>query len=368
MTRAAARTFGPCAAAMYLLMLTAPLRAPGRSVELHLGRPLEIGRQEITFGSVASICEGHDGNFFVLDGKELKVFEFSSEGRLLRAFGQKGQGPGDFQSPDLILLTARKEIAVHEISYVSSFREDGTFIRRLELNGRLGLVSLGPDRFLGWQWRPESRQQIMLDGKNNVVATFYSQPRDSFSTLLVDETGRAVMFNYSSDVYVPELLFGYGGGMGLVGISDRYDLTLLDGNGAVTGSIRRDVRPGKVSGREREYLEGQIREFAKARNWPSRAVAEMVKKIPGSKVLIRAVRVSPRNVFVFRVADDVTREDGPAPVDIFSHRAEFLGSATMSGIPLFVSDKAMYFVEMDEAGNEYVKRTEFSLGSDGGTR
>ncbi|MGA2534172.1 MAG: hypothetical protein ABSG19_14185 [Candidatus Aminicenantales bacterium] len=350
-----------CVSVFSLLGFAIALIPAERQVEISLGKSLELGRQELSFGAITSICEDHEGNFLVLDGKEFKVLKFSPGGKLLLKFGQKGQGPGDFQSPDLIVLTPQNEIAVHEISYVSFFKADGTFARRQELNGRLGLVYLGPNRFLAWDWHPDSRQQIMLDGKNNVVATFHAQPRNSFSTVLTDETGRAVMFNYVSDIYVPDLIFGYGGGVGLVGISSRYDLTLLDGGGRVIGSVRRDLKPGKMSGGEKAFLGENIREFAKVRNWPAHAVRDLVNRIPDFKAIIRAVRISPRHVYVFRVPENVTREDSAMPVDVFSLRGEFLGSTTMNKIPLFISGTAMYFVEADDSGNEYLRRTEYSF-------
>jgi hypothetical protein len=350
-----------CVFVFSLLGFAIALIPAERQLEISLGKSLEIGRQELLFGSITSICEDNGGNFLVLDGKEFKVLKFSPEGKLLLKFGQKGQGPGDFQSPDLIILTPQNEIAVHEISYVSFFKADGAFARRQELNGRLGLVYLGPNRFLAWDWHPDSRQQIMLDGQNKVVATFHAQPRNSFSTALTDGTGRAVMFNYMSDVYVPELLFGYGGGVGLVGISTLYDLTLLDGSGRVIGSVRRDLKPRRMSSGERAFLEGEIRDFAKARNWPGRAVQNLVNKIPNFKAIIRAVRISPQHVFVFRVPQDITSEDSAVPVDVFSPRGEFLGSTTLTQIPVFISATAMYFVETDDSGNEYLQRTEYSF-------
>jgi hypothetical protein len=344
-----------------ILSLAIALIPADRQVEINLGTSLEIGRRELLFGSIASICEDNQGNFFVLDGKEFRVFKFSPEGRLLLKFGQKGQGPGDLQSPHMIVLTPQAEVAILEDFYVSFFKADGIFIRRLELNGRFGLIYVGPDRFLGWIWMPESRQQVMLDGQNEIIATFHSQPRDSFSTALADETGRAVMFNYISDTYVPELLFAYGGGEGLVGISTLYDLTLLDGSGRVIGSVRRDLKPGRMSSREKAFLEGEILDFSKARNWPGRAVRDLVNKIPDFKAIIRAVRISPRHVFVFRVAQDITTEDSPRPIDVFSLRGEFLGSTTLTQIPLFISGTAMYLVEADDSGNEYLRRTEYSF-------
>jgi hypothetical protein len=356
-----------CAVLLMFFSAVLALFPKGKQVEINFGASVEIGRRELLFGSITSICEDERGNFLVLDGKEFSVLKFSPEGKLLSKFGQKGQGPGDFQTPDLIVLTPQNEIAVHEISFISFFKTDGTFIRRLELNGRLGLVYLGPNRFLAWQWTPDSRQQIMLDAKNNVVGTFHAQLRSSFSTTLADETGRSVMFNYSSDVYVPELLFGYCGGVGLIGISNLYNFSLLDEDGRVTVSIRRNLRAGKISGNERRFLEQEVRDFAKARNWPGPAVRELVKKIPDDKVIIRAVRISPRYAFVFLVPEDITRPDNAIPVDVFSPQGEFLGRTMMNKVPLFISGKAMYFVEADDSGNEYLRRVGFSLKRDGET-
>ena len=344
-----------------LLGLMAALAPPERQVEIHFGKSLEIGRSEFLFGSIASICEGSEGSFYVLDDKEFKVFRFSPEGRLIQKFGGKGQGPGDFQSPNLIVFTTQAEIAVLENFYVSFFKTAGIFIRRLNLSDRLGLSYIGPDRFLCWDWLPAGRNQMMVDGQNTIKATFHTQPMDTFSTTLIDETGQAVGFNYTSNVYVPELLSGYGGGVSLSGISSLYNLTLLDENGRAIGSVQRDVMPGKISGRERAYLEREFREFVATRGWPGRIVREFINKIPDFKTIISAVRISPQHVFVFRVAQDITREDIAIPVDVFSSRGEFFGSTTLIQVPLFISGKSMYFVETDNSGNEYLRRSEYSL-------
>jgi len=344
-----------------LFGLMAALAPPERQVEIKFGKSLEIGRSEFLFGSIASICEDSEGCFYVLDDKEFKVFRFSPEGRLIQNFGGKGQGPGDFQSPHDIIFTTRGEIVVPDIFFLSFFKTDGTFLRRLTLNDRLVSGYIGPDRFLCWDWQPAGRRQMMVDGQNNIKATFHTQPMETFQTSLVDESGRAVGFNYSSDVYVPELLFGYGGGMALVGISSLYDLTLLDESGRIAGSVQRDVRPGKISGAEKAYLEREIRDIVAARGWPGPIAREFIKKIPDSKTIIRAVRLSPRHVFIFRFADDITREVGGMPVDVFSHRDEFFGSTTLMQIPLFISGKMMYFVETDDSGNEYLRRSDYSV-------
>jgi hypothetical protein len=333
-----------------------------KSVGLTLGPAMEIGREESLFASIASVCEDNELNFYVLDRMEHAVFKFSPEGRLLIRFGRKGQGPGDFQSPGQIVFTPDGELAVLEdLYYVSFLTTDGTFIRRLDLNGRLGLGFIGLDRYYGWIWRPDDRQQLMVDAENKILRTFHALPKDLFSVNLPDETGRLVMFNYSHDAYVPRFLYDHGGRLSAVGISDRYEIELLDEQGRTVTTIRRDLKPQKLSGREKDYLERTVREFAKSKGWPDRVARELGKKIPATKNFIGAVRIPPQYVFVFRFPPDISAEKAPSPVDIFTKKDEFLGTTEFPDIPLFISDKTAYFVKSDDSGNVYLLRADYSL-------
>jgi hypothetical protein len=333
-----------------------------KSAGIKLGSELEVGRKELLFGSIASICEDEDSNFYVLDQREQRIFKFSADGKPLSKFGQRGQGPGDFQSPGQVVFTSQGELAVLEdLYYVSFLKPDGTFIRRLDLNGRLGLGYLGPDRFYAWDWQPEGRQQLMVDAKNGIIKTFHTLARDQFSVNLPDETGRRVMFNYSHEAYVPQFLYAHGGSLSAVGISDRYEVLLLDETGRSAGTITRDLKPGKFSARERSFLEHELQEFAKSKGWPGRVARELGKKIPTLKNAIKAVRISPQNVLIFRFPEDITAEKPDHPVDVFALDGEFLGTAQLPEVPLLVTGKAMYFVRIDETGNIYLLRAEYSL-------
>jgi len=332
------------------------------TLTIKLESPLDIGRKELLFGSIVSVCEDNELNFFVLDRMEHRVLKFSPDGRLLMKFGQEGQGPGDFQSPGQIVFTSQGELAVLEdLYYVSFFKTDGTFIRRLDLNGRLGIGFIGPDRLYGWIWRPEDQQQVMVDAKNNIIETFHIIARDLFSVNLPDETGRAVMFNYSHDSYVPRFLYGHSSRLSAVGISDRYEISLLDERGQQAGTIIRDLKPQKFSAKEKDYLERGLREFTKSKGWPSHVTRELGKKIPPYKNMISTVRVSLKNIFVFRLPPDITAENGLVPVDIFSRKGEYVGTGGLPEIPVFVSGAAFYFSRADLDGNVYLARQPYSL-------
>jgi hypothetical protein len=348
---------------MAFFVIAAPIvLGQEKATNIKLEKPLEIGRKELLFGSIVSVCEDDELNFYVLDRTERKVFKFSPDGRLLATFGQEGQGPGDFQSPGQIVFTSQGELAVLEdLYYVSFFKTDGTFMRRLDLNGRLGLGFIGPDRFYGWIWRPEDQQQVMVDAKDNVLRAFHTIARDLFSVNLPDETGRAVMFNYSHDSYVPQFLYSYSSRLSAVGISDRYEISLLDEKGQPAGTIVRDLERQKFSSKEKDYLERELREFAKSKGWPGRVARELGKKIPPFKNIVQAVRVSPENIFVFRIPPDITAENGLLPVDIFSRKGGYIGISGLPEIPVFISGGTIYFSRAEVDGNVYLVRQPYSL-------
>jgi len=335
---------------------------PESPVTIKLGQPLEIGRAELLFGSIVSVCEDDKGDFYVLDKREQKVLKFSPDGRRLGAFGRKGQGPGDFQSPGRIAFTPAGELAVFEdIALVSFHRTDGAFLRRLDLSGRLGLGYIGPDLFYGWEWEPEAQRQVLVDARNAVISAFHSIPRDRFSAALPDETGRMVMFNYSHEAYVPGFLYDHSAGLSAVGISDRYEIALLDGKGHAPATLRRDLERLRINAREREFLERRLADFVKSKNWPDRVARELAKKIPAVKAIVRAVLVSPTRIFVFRFPPDITAERALFPVDVFTREGAYLGTAELPEVPLCISRGAMYFEREDADGNVYLARQSYAL-------
>jgi hypothetical protein len=337
-------------------------QARSNGLAIDLGQPLEIGRSELLFGSIVSVCEDGKGDFYVLDQREQKVLKFSPDGRRLGAFGRKGQGPGDFQSPGRIAFTPPGELAVFEdIALVSFHKTDGAFIRRLDLSGRLGLGYIGPDRFYGWEWEPEAQRQVLVDAKNALIATLHAIPRDRFSAVLPDETGRMVMFNYSHEAYVPRFLYAYSDGLSAVGISDRYEIALFDGKGQAAATLRRDLPAPKIGAKERDFLERGLADFVKSKNWPDRVARELAKKIPAVKAVVRAVLVSATRIFVFRFPPDITAEPARFPVDVFTRDGAYLGTAELPDVPLFISRGAMYFAREDAEGNVYLVKRSYSL-------
>jgi len=76
-----------------------------------------------------------DGSIFAASSRQHKVFKFDSNGNLIKAFGQKGQGPGDFNHPGDLSILDKKYLVVGEYALshrISLFDLEGHFVKVLK--------------------------------------------------------------------------------------------------------------------------------------------------------------------------------------------------------------------------------------------
>ena len=330
--------------------------------EIRFGTPLTIGPDQFFFGSLTDICEDREGGFYVLDRTESTVHKFSREGTHLLSFGRKGQGPGDLSFPSRITLTPKGEIAVSEdMGQVNLFRTDGGFIRRITLPGRLDPAYVGENRFYAWIWRPEDRQQVLVDTNNAIVATFGSVAKDAFSASIPDSSGRRVMFNYSREEYSPGFVFRRSRSLSAVALTDRYHIRILDREGRIISEIKREVEPSPIAGPERAFFRRALEKIAAEKNWPGKVINDLMKDIPDSKVHFSDVFLNADYVFVFRIPADITDPRSLKPVDLFLTGGRFLGSLEFPEKPAAMSDSQAYFARSDDEGNITLIRRPFTV-------
>jgi hypothetical protein len=336
---------------------------PGqKKIKLEIDKILELGKQDLLFGSIASVCEDEDRNFYVLDKSEHQVFKFSPEGKLILTFGQKGQGPGDFQNPHLITCSLQNHVVVADELYnVSFLNPDGTFVKRIHLDGRLGVGFIGENRYYAWIWQPEDQKQVMVDSQNTMVESFYRVPKDLFSVSAPDSSGRLVMFNFARHEYSPSLLFAHFGRYSAVAVGDRYNILILDQEGRILRRIQREIQPERISKQEKKYLINHIEKHSRQMGWPKSVVRKIIKKVPDEKVFFDRILLTEKHVFVFRIKEDIAKDTGQIPVDIFSIQGEFLGTCQVAGKPIFLSDRDMYFDRSDPAGNLYLVKSAYKI-------
>ena len=135
----------PVAAALLFLLGLPAAAAPSRFLDLYktgrvviepdpsFGKSVDWG--SFFFDDSQDMAVAPDGSIFVANTIENCILKFDAAGRLVKKFGQKGQGPGDFVSPmDLSILDGRflvsNEYATNR--RISLFNLDGTFHKLLK--------------------------------------------------------------------------------------------------------------------------------------------------------------------------------------------------------------------------------------------
>lgn len=133
------------AAMAVFMLISRPLSAHISLLELYKTGPIII-KPDPSFGKSTnweSFYFDHridftiapDGSIFAVNLSENNIVKFDSTGKLVKEFGQKGQGPGDFIAPDNPSILDGSYLVVGEYATnrrITLFNLDGTFFRLLK--------------------------------------------------------------------------------------------------------------------------------------------------------------------------------------------------------------------------------------------
>lgn len=96
-----------------------PVPPPGVSSTVILKEDLIVGtetaKEDYWFSMLNSIAVDDSGNIYTLDPKDIKIRVFNPNGKLLRTFGRKGQGPAEFQGPGSMKIMPDGNLAVYDV-------------------------------------------------------------------------------------------------------------------------------------------------------------------------------------------------------------------------------------------------------------
>lgn len=116
-------------AASLALLAPAPLAAQrADTVKLALLWSVVEGEHDTadSLGVLSGIAMDIDGNVYVSDREEHKIWVFDPLGRSLRSIGRRGQGPGEFQAPTGIAVSPDLRLYVRDQNNVTRFVLDPT--------------------------------------------------------------------------------------------------------------------------------------------------------------------------------------------------------------------------------------------------
>jgi len=108
--------------------------SPDGKVLLTLGKAGVTGEGPDTFNSPSAVIVAPNGDIFVADGHggntNARVVKFSSSGKFIKAWGKKGTGPGEFDTPHALAFDAKGRLFVGDRANrrIQIFDQDGKFL------------------------------------------------------------------------------------------------------------------------------------------------------------------------------------------------------------------------------------------------
>jgi hypothetical protein len=234
-----------------------PAPPGGSPRSLTLQHDLTIGEDDTDpnsmFSELRSIQIDDQENIYALDMKETKVKVYDKNGKFLRSFGKKGQGPGEIDRPYRMEMNRAGNIVLADMGNrkLIVYAPDGTCIKELPTGKNWALARLKFDSnnniyaetrtFEETKWTSELKK---FDPDFKPLATFASFEEKRLDQRLI----RAFSPVFSLQIRSDDLL------VWTIAQSDKYEFTIPDGAGKTVKRIIRAYDPVKIAGTMKDKL------------------------------------------------------------------------------------------------------------------
>jgi len=324
----------------------------GKAINVALKEDLRIGdkpeEKNDLFFDIRSACVDHEGQIIVLDWKEIKIKIFDRNGKLIRSFGKKGKGPQEWDQPQDISLTPDNHILLFDGGNLrlSVYTRNGQCLSEIPL-GTLFPRSARMDN--------EGNILACVLTRNSTEKTFRIVKHDAnLASLSVVATVRAAAGPGHNNTYPEWLLYEvYGQHEWIWAFTDKYEMTIIDGQGIIKKKIIKDYDPAKVTESDKKAFIENVKKVA----------GEGAREILPSLIfpltfppIISFKTDEKRRVYVKTYETD---NRGNAFYDIFNAEGRyFCRFSHPANENLFAvrNDEAYFIVKEDEEGLPLIKR------------
>jgi len=229
-----------------------PVPPKGSPSCIALKPDLVIGRQakneEYMFYDLRSVQVDDQENIYALDWKEIKIKVFDKNGKPLRSFGQRGQGPGEMSMPTRMVISPGNNLIIDDMgnSKLIFYSLDGMFIKEIPM---------------GKYW---SAFSFTFDSKDNIYAYTRSYGEAMISELKkFDSNLKPVATiasfeerrNPSEQAFSARISHNVTRDDNVIWlITSKYELTVVNSEGRTIKRILKDYDPVKITKKIKEDL------------------------------------------------------------------------------------------------------------------
>jgi hypothetical protein len=302
-------------------------------IELSLGGA--GGKEEYYFSSINHIYVDDEDRIHLTDYKESHVRIFDEEGKHLRTIGRRGEGPGELIRPRDVFITSQKQIVVADMRKLSLnfYTNEGEFLRSKTFGFLLFGTAMDSEGNIYGVVMTGSRDQSIMelrkfDSDFNVLHKICSSPLSPTGTFKVGLP--SVYFQLAKD------------GRLVYGISDRYEIKIMDITGNVVKVIKKKYDPVEIT-------EQEIEKF-KEMEQPGLKI-----EIPKYYQAFMGILVDEEGNIIVQTFEKPENGEGHY-YDFFDSEGKYIARFSLNIFPRIWKKNRFYTIEEGTAGFHVVRR------------
>ncbi|MEE8604169.1 MAG: 6-bladed beta-propeller [Candidatus Aminicenantaceae bacterium] len=311
-----------------------------------------IGESEApdkAFSQLSSFVVDDDGIVYALDFKEQKIKVFDDAGQFVRAFGEKGQGPGELQMPAGIFLSPDNRLAVNDAQArkIAYFTKQGKYIEHKSYATRLQLTTLMMDsqgNFMGRELKLEGQEMffeiVKLDAD---MKSLFSLDKLEFPNPL---SGKKINLMDAISIFQFDSV-----GTIYYGRNRDYEINMYTPEGKHVKSVRKEYQPQKITEEDKEEILSRLDSVPNTGPINLREMFEFPKMFPP----FQTFSVDESNRIIVRTWEKGKEKDEFVH-DIFDPEGRFIAQFTSKiNVSVWKNGKA-YAIDENEEGFNIIKK------------
>ncbi|MBW1802505.1 MAG: 6-bladed beta-propeller [Deltaproteobacteria bacterium] len=276
------------------------------------------------------------GKIFIanLKAKENHIFILNEDGDLLSAFGGKGQGPGELQSPKELVISNQDEVFITDMGKVAVFSNTGRFIREFRIDNEYHkIIPLNKDRCLAVAVKlsedlSQSFQVILCSSGMEELRILDSSKIESFKKAVKVNIIPTLVHFEKSDNHI------------YTGNTDEYEIRVFDFDGNLLRRIKKEDAAVSLSAKDKEEYEQRLQRY------PPQIRESFF--IPDAFPPIKDI-VALGDKWLF-VQTYEAPNDESSYYDIFNASGEFIGQTEFEGDQVKFKGDRVYCLKQKESG------------------
>jgi len=304
--------------------------------------------KEEMFQNIVSLVIDDAGNIYILDKKAANIKIFNNNGNFLKIIGRRGEGPGEFVSPENVALSPNNELYVYDSRRftIQVFSIDGKF--KTQIPFAMSLVE-GP-KFTS-KGEIIASHVVMTENPKFVLKKFNNEmePVLTYTSIPMLKPPRVNIFVYT---FYNDLKWEVGPKSEIVwGVmtSPKYDFFVHDEDGKYTKKITKEFTPTELT--KAEYKKLMKKWFGKV---PTSKQFDLI--IPRNYPPFQGFILDEEGrIFVHRFVE--MEKSKKHYFDVFDDEGKYITKITLDEKFLFgtFKNKKFFSIEEDEDGYKYVR-------------